>query len=221
MAVGVGISLPPHVPGSIQGQLHAELLGFQGPAPPFMGALEWWGQDSAGTLLQLGGASGTRSEVAGFAAAAHARVAFPIRSAPKHFMAYLQDMQVLRVHLYQGGSKDKQQGICEIDLRPFLRGSDSDYKLQLDGYFPVLRSSSDRIIIGQLRLLLQTEWGELAELRPKQARDEELCIMIILGMLLVLPDQHHFEHFITSNVVHVSDLFPTLYILSMYLLDPS
>lgn len=173
MAVGVGISLPPHVPGSIQGQLHAELLGFQGPVPPFMGALEWWGQDSASsTLLQLGGASSTRSEVAGFGAAAHARVAFPIRSAPKHFMAYLQDMQVLRVHLYQGGSKDKQQGICEIDLRPFLRGSDSDYKLQLDGYFPVLRSSSDRIIIGQLHLLLQTEWGELAELRPKQARDD-------------------------------------------------
>lgn len=37
-------------------------------------------------------------------------------------------------------------------------------------------------------------------------------------MLLVLLDQHHFEHFITSNVVHVSDLFPTL---SMYLLDPA
>ena len=165
----MGISLPPHVPGNIQGQLHAELLGFQGPAPPFMGALEWWGQDSASsTLLQLGGA--TRSEVAG--GMAKARVAFPIRSSPKHFMAYLQDMQVLRVHLYQGGSKDKQQGICEIDLRPFLRGSDSDYKLQLDGYFPVLRSASDRIIIGQLRLVLQTEWGELAELRPKQARDD-------------------------------------------------
>lgn len=49
-------------------------------------------------------------------------------------------------------------------------------------------------------------------------RMQIVCIRIILGMLLVLLDQHHFEHFITSNVVHVSDLFPTL---SMYLLDPA
>ncbi|CAK9054251.1 Uncharacterized protein SCF082_LOCUS29475 [Durusdinium trenchii] len=62
----------------------------------------------------------------------------------------------------------KHVGLCEVSLLPFLRGPDTDYKLHLDGHFPVVKSSSDHITVGQLRLRLDTEWAEHAELRPKQ-----------------------------------------------------
>ena len=87
-------------------------------------------------------------------------------------MTYLKDMQFLRVHLYcaYGGmdQASKHVGLCEVSLLPFLRGPDTDYKLHLDGHFPVVKSSSDHITVGQLRLRLDTEWAEHAELRPKQ-----------------------------------------------------
>eukprot|EP00438_Fugacium_kawagutii_P027478 Skav205587 [mRNA] locus=scaffold460:102519:103019:+ [translate_table: standard] len=161
MRAAVGTSLPPHVPGNIQGWLHAELLDFTDAvgASPAQGTLDWWGQDTPGVLLEVRqpGHLGV------------ANVQFPIRSSPKRFMAYIQDMQFLRVHLYHPGeAANKQMGLCEIKVLPFLRGPDSDYKLQLDGYFPVVRSHSDRMVIGQLRLVLHTEWGEHAELRSKQ-----------------------------------------------------
>ena len=169
----VGTSLPPHVPGNIQGWLHAELLDFTdavGAAEAVQGALEWWGQDTADVLLEVRhGPCLGRGEVSTVSRGV-GNVEFPIRSSPKRFMAYIQDMQFLRVHIYHAGqSANKPMGLCEINVLPFLRGPDSDYKLQLDGYFPVVRSHSDRMVIGQLRLILHTEWGEQAELRSKQA----------------------------------------------------
>ena len=169
----VGTSLPPHVPGNIQGWLHAELLDFTdavGAAQPAQAALEWWGQDTVDVLLEVGHGPpcpGRGGEVSQLGVG---NVEFPIRSSPKRFMAYIQDMQFLRVHIYHAGqTANKPMGLCEIKVLPFLRGPDSDYKLQLDGYFPVVRSHSDRMVIGQLRLILHTEWGEHAELRSKQA----------------------------------------------------
>ena len=164
----VGTSLPPHVPGDIQGWLHAELLDFTdavGAAQPMQGALEWWGQETVDVVQQVGRSSASATNPS--------NVEFPIRSSPKHFMAYMQDMQFLRVHLYNP-DQTKPIGLCEVKVLPFLRGPDSDYKLQLDGYFPVVRSNSDRMVVGQLRLILNTEWGEHAELRSKQESVDHL-----------------------------------------------
>ena len=166
----VGRSLPPHVPGNVQGWLHAELVDLTDSesSGAILGALEWWGDDST-VLVEVRGTGSAGSQWSD----APRSVEFPIRASPKRFMAYLQDMQFLRVHLYCAGTDQAFDsgniGLCEVGMLPYLRGPDADYQLHLDGYFPVMRSNSDRMTIGRLRLSLCTEWAEHAELRPKQA----------------------------------------------------
>ncbi|CAJ1355892.1 unnamed protein product [Effrenium voratum] len=158
MAGGVG--LPPHVPGNVQGWLRAELRDLQleeaGTAfsESAFGAFEWWGQD--GECLPLRVAQS--KELAESAE-------FSIRASPKRFAAYLQDMQFLRIHLYEGRSK---VGLCEVNLHPWLRGPDGDYKVHVDRYFPVVRSHADRMMLGQVRVCLYMEWADSAELRCKK-----------------------------------------------------
>ncbi|CAJ1395301.1 unnamed protein product [Effrenium voratum] len=158
MAGGVG--LPPHVPGNVQGWLRAELRDLQleeaGAAfsESAFGAFEWWGQD--GECLPLRVAQS--KELAESAE-------FSIRASPKCFAAYLQDMQFLRIHLYEGRSK---VGLCEVNLHPWLRGPDGDYKVHVDRYFPVVRSHADRMMLGQVRVCLYMEWADSAELRCKK-----------------------------------------------------
>ena len=168
--VRAALSLPPHVPGELQGWLYAELREVDMDLDGLLGALEWWGEDTAGSiLLQVGasGGDGARS------------VAFPIKSSPRHFMAYLQDMEFLEIHLYQAF---KPIGLCEIHLLPYIRGSDSDYELRLDDDFQVLRSASDRMALGRLRVCLRTEWAPQAELRSKQAVLSILASLVSMGM---------------------------------------
>ena len=98
-------------------------------------------------------------------------VEFPIHASPKSFTAYLQDMKTLCIRLYgittSGGMCGDSVGLSEIDLQPWLRGPDVDYALRVEGFFPVVRSHSDRVMVGQLRVCLRTDWAEDAELRPK------------------------------------------------------
>ena len=136
-----------------------------------VGVLDWWGQDpdqpGAMPPLELWSHPARAGrELSGFRT-----VEFPIQASPKSFTAYLQDMKTLCIRLYgittSGGMLGDPVGLSEIDLQPWLRGPDVDYALRVEGFFPVVRSHSDRVMVGQLRICLRTDWAEDAELRPK------------------------------------------------------